>query len=804
MKRAVSLLLSFLVLTSFVSLFGVRAEAAMIDTEYGSMQDTSDPSNGKVYWAFNYNRYRGTATLTLSGDGYMPNDMWDDSWLPIQYQVQCYITEVVVQDGVKSIMESAFAGEIKLTKVTMADSVEAIGDGAFANTALTSFNIPAGVESFTYNTFIGSPIRTYTVSENNAHFRSYNGAVYSKDMKTLVLAPAGKWTSNPDYDFAIPENVTEIGAGAFASCGLKHINIPANVKSIGNLAFYNNPLTSVKMGGVQYIYDSAFLECPDIKAFHIPSTIKYVGAFAFGYDYVIDYDGIKMFLDNNGIKYGALNESNVESYLSQIGYTIDAFMYPEVDSSVIIYAPSGSVANKYASQNGLKFVRSQALTPSLVSATSGVGGMTVTWTRSDDATGYYVYRKNLNNVWERIAIVRGRDNTSYLDSGAFAGKNNVYTVRAYNSLGQSYCYQSGVTGLYIPYVTVKSVANNVGGIRVSWERQSGIEYYSIYRKAVGQTSWQYVGKSAKNASSYLDTTVVGNKRYVYTVKATVGTTDGVYDNVGLGTTYVAAPEFSVYNITNGIGIKWSHNDYADCFRIYRKTNGGSWQLIKIAESDETVYYDKNVVRGNSYTYTVRAVYNGVLSCYYPEGKTLVSIDAPMNVGAQSRVSGALVTWNKCAGAKGYYVYRKSGNGSFKLIGTVSSADTLSYLDTTAKAGETYSYTVRAFNGSSLSTYNLSGKSLTFIYTPRLSSARSTQSGVVINYTRSAGCDGYYIYRRTADSGWLRIAVVSGADNLSYVDKTAQKGTEYIYTVKAYKGSLMSSYFTNGIKVKDIY
>jgi fibronectin type 3 domain-containing protein len=198
------------------------------------------------------------------------------------------------------------------------------------------------------------------------------------------------------------------------------------------------------------------------------------------------------------------------------------------------------------------------------------------------------------------------------------------------------------------------------------------------------------------------------------------------------------------------------------------------------------------------------VYNGVLSCYYPEGKTLVSIDAPMNVGAQSRVSGALVTWNKCAGAKGYYVYRKSGNGSFKLIGTVSSADTLSYLDTTAKAGETYSYTVRAFNGSSLSTYNLSGKSLTFIYTPRLSSARSTQSGVVINYTRSAGCDGYYIYRRTADSGWLRIAVVSGADNLSYVDKTAQKGTEYIYTVKAYKGSLMSSYFTNGIKVKDIY
>ncbi len=777
----------------------------MIDTEYGSMQDTSNPSNGTVYWAFSYNRYRGTATLTLTGDGYMPNDMWSDSWLPVQYAVQCYITEVVVQDGVKSIMESAFAGEVELTKVTMADSVESIGDGAFANTALTTLNIPAGVESLSYNSFIGSPIRSFTVSADNEHYRSYNGAIYSKDMKKLVVAPAGKWTSDPNYDFVIPETVEEIDRGAFACTGVRHITIPSNVKSIGALAFYDNPLTDIDFrNGIQYIYDSAFLACPDIKELHIPSSIRYVGAFAFGYDYAIDYDGIKLFLDNNGIKYNSLNEDNVESYLAQIGYTLDTFMYLDSDPKVTIYAPSGSAANTYAKQNGLKFVRSQALTPELVSAVSGDGGMTVTWTRSDDAVGYYVYRKNLNNVWERIAIVRGAGNTSYFDKGAFSGKNNTYTVRAYNTLGQSYCYQSGVSGVYVPYVKLKAVVNNVGGVRVSWERQSGVEYYSIYRKAEGQASWHYVGKSAKNATSYLDTTVDGNKRYIYTVKGTVGSVYGSYDNTGMASIYVEAPEFSVYNITNGIAIKWSHNDYADCFRIYRKTNGGAWQLIKVAGSDETVYYDKDVIRGTSYTYTVRAVYNGSLSCYYPEGKTIASIDAPLNVKAESRVSGALISWNSCSGAQGYYIYRKGATGGFKQIGKVTSGSTLTYLDTTAKAGETYSYTVRAYNGSSLSTYNLEGKSLTFVYTPRLSSAKSTKDGVVINYTRSAGCDGYYIYRRTANSGWLRIAAVKGADNLGYLDAGAVKGTEYIYTVKAYKGSLMSSYFANGITVKDVY
>ena len=567
MKKLFSLILSVVMLSSFFSIFSVTAQAAMIDTEYGSMQDTSDPSNGTVYWAFSYNRYRGTATLTLTGDGYMPNDMWSDSWLPVQYAVQCYITEVVVQDGVKSIMESAFAGEIELKKVTMADSVEAIGDGAFANTALTSFNIPAGVKSLSYNSFIGSPIRSYTVSADNESYTGYNGAVYSKDMKKLVVAPAGKWASDPDYEFVIPETVEEIDKGAFAYTGVRHITIPSNVKSIGALAFYDNPLTDVDFkNGVEYIYDSAFLACPDLKEFHIPSSLKYVGAYAFGYDYVIDYDGIKMFLDNNGIKYGSLNEDNVEDYLAQIGYTLDTFKYPDYNPAVTIYAPSGSVANTYAVQNGLKFVRSQALTPDLISAVSGDGGITVTWSRSDDAVGYYVYRKNLNNVWERIAVVRGADNNSYFDKGAFSGKNNTYTVRAYNTLGQSYCYQKGISAVYVPYVKLKSVANNVGGVRISWERQSGVEYYSVYRKAEGQTSWRYIGTSAKNASSYLDTTAEGNKRYVYTVKGTVGSVYGPYDNTGLASIYVEAPEFSVYNITNGIAIKWSHNDYADCFR----------------------------------------------------------------------------------------------------------------------------------------------------------------------------------------------------------------------------------------------
>ena len=138
------------------------------------------------------------------------------------------------------------------------------------------------------------------------------------------------------------------------------------------------------------------------------------------------------------------------------------------------------------------------------------------------------------------------------------------------------------------------------------------------------------------------------------------------------------------------------------------------------------------------------------------------------------------------------------------IATVSGINNLQYLDTKAQSGTTYYYTVRAYNGSALSTYDTAGKSLLFLYTPRLVSAESTRNGVVINYTKSANCDGYYIYRKTSGSGWVRIKHVYGANNVSFTDTRAEKGTTYIYTVKAFKGSAMSGYFANGIEIKDKY
>ncbi len=804
-KKVLSILLTIFVIFTVMSALGVSASAANIGTVTGVLQDTSDPTNNAIEWAFTYNRYEGTATLTLSGNGYMPNATYAESWLPVQNEVQCYVTRLVVKDGVKSIMENAFLGEIYLEEVTLPDSIESIGEGAFAYTSIEKMYIPQRLEYVNSLMFIGSPIKEYTVSNYNENYRSNGGFIYSKDMTELVVAPAGKWIDNSNYAYTIPSSVTSIAPYAFYGVNINSINIPSNVRIIRQMAFSGSSLSRVTFqNGIQMLYDSVFMDCKNLKQVHLPSSLTYVGMYTFGYYYKINYTAAQAVLDDAGINYKPLDEDNIQYYLDTIGYTVDQFMEPVANTSFLFYAPDNSAGAKYAQNNGMKRIRSQALTPVATSAVSSNGGMLVKWTFSSDATGYYVYRKNLNNVWERIAIVRGGGTTSYVDAGAYAGRTNIYTVRAYNASGQSYCYQSGVSGFYVPAPKLTSIANNVNGIRINWAKQSGITQYNIYRKTSSQISWQYLTSVPGSATYYVDTSVKSNSRYSYTVMASIKTANSAYNNTGLSVIFVDDPAFSVYNITNGIAVKWSHGYYADSFRIYRKTNGGSWQLIKVADGKDTVYYDKAVTRGTSYTYTVRAVYNSSLSCYYPAGKTLVSIDAPLTVKVQNRVSGAMVTWNRASGAQGYHIYRRVAGGNWVRIATVKGIGTLQYLDTKAQSGTQYYYTVRAYNGSSLSTYNTNGTALTFVATPRLISAKSVKAGVTVTYSKSANCDGYYVYRKTAGSSWVRIATVNGADKVSYTDRGAVKGTTYIYTVKAYKGSVMSSYFANGIEVKDIY
>lgn len=690
-----------------VSLFASLATtASAASTEAGQMQDTSADGNGTINWTFTYNILKGTATLRLSGDGYMPNGT-DQSWYLIQAQTGCYITELIIENGVKSIMDGAFAGEMYLESVTLPDSIEFIGDSAFADTAITSVSLPKNLQSFNGTIFNSQSFLSYHVSPENPYFKSVNGVVYSKDMTELVAYPVGKYANGGANIFKIPETVTKIGDYAFLNCKHTSFSIPSTVKSIGMQAFAGNTdLSTIDiLNGVESIYDGAFLACNSITSFHLPTSVNYIGYCALGFGYTLDYDGLEFMLDQKGISYESVNDDNFAYYASLTGFSIDSFIICEVNKDTKIYAPKNSAGHNYCKIFGVDYRASQAITPKLVSAKQTVDGVEVQWTFSSDAAGYYIYRKNKAGDYEKIATVKGKNNLAYTDTKAYSSYKNTYTVKAYNSSGVSRYFTKGVSAYYIATPKLTSASNTASGIKISWKKVSGATNYEVYRKTDGENQWEYMGTVSKTKTYFTDTAVTNEQTYYYTVRAYDNNSVSEYNKAGVGTKYVSAPKLStVKNTSYGVNINWKKVSGATSYRVYRKTSGGSWELIKKLNNETFSYTDSTVKSGVKYTYSVKAVNKPTVSGY--NYKSIEYLKKSVVTSAKSTKAGITINYSKTPGADKYYVYRRlSGEEEWTKIATVKGAANVSYTDKTAKKGKTYYYTVRAYSGSYKSAYD---------------------------------------------------------------------------------------------------
>lgn len=160
------------------------------------------------------------------------------------------------------------------------------------------------------------------------------------------------------------------------------------------------------------------------------------------------------------------------------------------------------------------------------------------------------------------------------------------------------------------------------------------------------------------------------------------------------------------------------------------------------------------------------------------------------------IRGPIVYWNAVKNADSYVIYSLV-NGKWVKIATVDGDEKTSYVDTKAKSGTTYTYSVAAVNGTIEGSFNKAGLKILFLDDVAYKSIKNTAKGVQVAWGKVAGATQYNVYRRTASTDWVRIAVVSGT---SYVDSTAKSGTGYIYVVRARNGKTLSSYIGTGINI----
>ena len=265
MKKLVSLLLSFTMLLSIVSVVDFSAFADTLTT-------------GKCGENVTYSFDESTGVLTISGTGDM--NQWLEDVSP--WYGETRIKTLIIDEGVTSVGGGAFQNCSNLSNVQFPNSLTLINSDAFLNcTSLASVTIPDGVKRIDNSAFEGCKrLTSFSVNEGNSNYSSQDGVLFNKDKTEIIQYSIG----NERAIYDIPNSVTSIGYSAFSGCtSLTSVTIPDSVISIGDSAFSKcTSLTSVTIpDSVISIGDSAFLKCTNLSNVTIPNSVTSIENSAF-------------------------------------------------------------------------------------------------------------------------------------------------------------------------------------------------------------------------------------------------------------------------------------------------------------------------------------------------------------------------------------------------------------------------------------------------------------------------------------------------------------------------------------------
>lgn len=321
-----------------------------------------------------------------------------------------------------------------------------------------------------------------------------------EDAKKLVIGERITQISNNCFSYfdglesvIIPDSVTSIGKYAFYSCSnLKSIIIPGSVKSVGKKAFdccYD--IKTIEFSeGVERIGDDAFYECKKIESAIIPASIE------------------------------------------KIGFNI----FASHDANFIIKGHSGTKADSYANQEGIRFwdIDNQTYNVKKAEWSYYEGDVKYYKTISltilhDYADGFKIYRKaSKEGKYRKIKDVNvKKDRYGYLlnDKKLSFNKKYYYRVKPYIKVGGKkyyggYSYISLKTKLPRPEFNLSTtVKNGKRYNKIQWKKVKGASGYRVYNYNYKKKKYELIADKSNRTAYFIHKKIKKGKQYKYIVRA---------------------------------------------------------------------------------------------------------------------------------------------------------------------------------------------------------------------------------------------------------------------------------------------
>ena len=228
-------------------------------------------------------------------------------------------------------------------------------------------------------------------------------------------------------------------------------------------------------------------------------------------------------------------------------------------------------------------------------------GIKLAWSSEKNATGYYIYRKNAKSGYSLLKKITNAGTVTFTDTKVTSGTAYTYKVQAYR--GTATGDAAEVSRCFVGTAKAKT-ANESAGIKLSWNKVGGARSYKIYKK-VGTGKYACVKTVSSTTLTYLDKAVKVGTTYTYAVKPYIGSTAGTY--VASKYVYLRPVTAKVSAARNGVTVRWTKAAGATSYRVYRKTAGGKYALVKkIGGANTLSWTDTNTAKGKAYYYYVRA------------------------------------------------------------------------------------------------------------------------------------------------------------------------------------------------------
>ena len=226
-------------------------------------------------------------------------------------------------------------------------------------------------------------------------------------------------------------------------------------------------------------------------------------------------------------------------------------------------------------------------------------GIAVKWNAIEGAQSYGVYRKVVGGSWKTLAT--GVTDLKYADTSAKSGTTYQYTVRACSDgVRSSYTATKQVQFLSRPTVTASTASTT--SVTLQWKAIEGAKEYIVYIKnADGE--WETLG--TVTGTSHTAKGLTFGETYSFSVRTVGNVGQSTRSAAASGKATYPAPDYSVeLQPGKGIKISWAAMEGAGSYRVYRRTEGGSWKTLKTTTS--TSYVDTSGQAGVTYEYGVRA------------------------------------------------------------------------------------------------------------------------------------------------------------------------------------------------------